>query len=152
MDNILPKGSSTPADFPEATWAVNALKGIVFAGAFCGMIAMGYIGDLLGRRMGMMTTLSLVVVGSLGSAIAPWLPAGAVYYALTVLRFVLGFGVVRVVCGVRRPSGAMGSGDAAGTFSTWHLSARAYKRARGCEGRLQGVPKWEAGAVCRGGC
>ena len=99
MDNILPKGSSTPADFPEATWAVNALKGIVFAGAFCGMIAMGYIGDLLGRRMGMMTTLSLVVVGSLGSAIAPWLPAGAVYYALTVLRFVLGFGVVRVVWG-----------------------------------------------------
>lgn len=109
LDTILPSSAPPPyADFPEKDWAKTALKGIVFAGAFCGMIAMGYIGDLLGRRVGMMMTLSLVVLGSLGSAASLWLPhrlptastagdAETVYLALTVLRFVLGFGVVRWV-------------------------------------------------------
>ena len=95
QDTAVKKG----ADFPEPLWASNVLKGIVFAGAFCGMIGMGYLGDLLGRRLGMMGTLALVVVGALGSSVAPWLqPPGSadpelVYIWLTAFRFILGAGV-----------------------------------------------------------
>jgi len=95
-DVQVPKGSG---DFPQPLWASNVLKGIVFAGAFVGMIAMGFLGDLLGRRAGMMTTLSLVVLGALASAASPWLmePGSsdpeAVYIWLTVFRFILGAGV-----------------------------------------------------------
>ena len=87
------------ADFAEPDWAKVALKGIVFAGAFLGMIGMGFVGDVLGRRMGMMATLALVVVGALGSCVAPWLVAPGspdpeiVYAWLTAFRFLLGAGV-----------------------------------------------------------
>jgi MFS family permease len=98
-DAAVKKGSGVHADFAEPAWASSVLKGIVFAGAFVGMIGMGFLGDLLGRRMGMMATLALVVVGALGSAVAPWLEAPgssdpeAVYAWLTAFRFVLGAGV-----------------------------------------------------------
>jgi MFS family permease len=71
-----------------------------------GMIGMGFLGDLLGRRAGMMATLSLVVVGALGRGRAPWLDSpgasddSAVYVVLSVFRFVLGAGVGR--CRVAR--------------------------------------------------
>ena len=88
-----------PLDFAEPDWAKQVLQGIVFAGAFVGMIGMGYLGDVVGRRLGMMATLSLVVVGALGSAGAPWLDSPsaaddtAVYVCLSVFRFLLGAGV-----------------------------------------------------------
>lgn len=94
-----PKTSVHPLDFAEPDWAKQVLQGIVFAGAFVGMIGMGYLGDVLGRRMGMMATLSLVVLGALGSAGAPWLDSpgsaddGALYLCLSVFRFLLGAGV-----------------------------------------------------------
>ena len=61
--------------------------------------ALGMSATALGRRMGMMATLALVVVGALGSCVAPWLVAPGtpdpeiVYAWLTAFRFLLGAGV-----------------------------------------------------------
>jgi len=93
---------SKSGDFAEPDWAKQVLQGIVFAGAFVGMIGMGYLGDVLGRRQGMMATLSLVVLGALGSSVAPWTnspphnddPSDKIVYVwLSIFRFILGAGV-----------------------------------------------------------
>jgi MFS family permease len=91
VPKVAPKGMSP--DFPEPTWAGDALKGSVFVGAFIGMIGLGYLGDLLGRRTGMLMTLSIVVISALGTAITPWLSIEYVYPVLTFARFMLGVGV-----------------------------------------------------------
>lgn len=80
-------------DFPEPTWAKYVLMGTVFAGAVVGMLTMGYLGDALGRRKALALTLSLTVLGSLGSAILPWGSAEMVYGIIAACRFVLGVGV-----------------------------------------------------------
>jgi MFS family permease len=80
-------------DFPEPTWAKYVLMGTVFAGAVVGMLTMGYLGDALGRRKALALTLSLTVLGSLGSAILPWGSAEVVYGIIAACRFVLGVGV-----------------------------------------------------------
>lgn len=33
----------------QASWVSSTLSGIVFAGAICGQLSMGYVGDLIGR-------------------------------------------------------------------------------------------------------
>lgn len=80
-------------DYPEPSWAAHALLGTVFAGAVAGMISMGYIGDHIGRRKGMVLTLSFVVVAALASALLTWGSSDSVYGVLALCRFVLGFGV-----------------------------------------------------------
>ena len=54
---------------------------------------MGYIADLLGRRLAMITTLSLTVFGALFSAILPWGSTSTVYAIISACRFILGVGV-----------------------------------------------------------
>lgn len=80
-------------DYPEPTWAKYLLMGTVFAGAVVGMLTMGYLGDAMGRRKALALTLSLTVLGSLGSAILPWGSAEVVYSIIAACRFVLGVGV-----------------------------------------------------------
>jgi PHS family inorganic phosphate transporter-like MFS transporter len=53
---------------------------------------MGYAGDILGRNTAMALTLSLVSVGALMSAVAPWGSASSVYAIIIVARFILGVG------------------------------------------------------------
>eukprot|EP00035_Acanthoeca_spectabilis_P023853 m.451240 g.451240 ORF g.451240 m.451240 type:complete len:448 (-) comp20118_c0_seq1:6-1349(-) len=79
--------------YPEPTWAKMALLGTVFAGAVCGMVFLGMIGDLIGRRAGMLLTLGLTVTGSLGAAVLPWGTDSSIYSVLSACRFVLGVGV-----------------------------------------------------------
>ena len=78
---------------PLQLWAKNTLLGAVFAGAMVGMVVMGSVGDVLGRRAGMLLTLSFVVVGALASALFSWGDATTVYTVITVARFFLGVGV-----------------------------------------------------------
>jgi MFS transporter, PHS family, inorganic phosphate transporter len=85
--------SSGPADYPEPAWAVKSLLAMVFTGSVVGMFTMGYIGDLLGRRIGMILTLSFVVVGSLGTALGAWGEPDSVYAVITFCRFLIGIGV-----------------------------------------------------------
>jgi PHS family inorganic phosphate transporter-like MFS transporter len=86
-------GSGLVSDFPEPAWAKLALVGAVFGGSFVGMIIMGYVGDILGRRVGMMTTLLFVVLGAVLSAAASTGSANDVYTTICGCRFLLGFGV-----------------------------------------------------------
>jgi len=91
---VLPdKTNGLSADYPEPAWAKFALVGAVFAGSFVGMIALGYVGDVYGRRAGMIATLALVVLGSAASASASWGPPENVYKIICAARFLLGVGV-----------------------------------------------------------
>lgn len=92
-DSVVTHEVEVTADFPEPHWATTALFGTVFAGAMLGMIAMGWVGDQLGRRAGMIATLAFVVAGALGSALLTWGSPDTIYGVLAVCRFVLGFGV-----------------------------------------------------------
>ena len=80
-------------DYTEPPWAKYALLGTVFAGAMTGMIGIGALGDALGRRLGMTTTLALVVAGALGSALLPWGDGDTLFGVLAACRFLLGVGV-----------------------------------------------------------
>lgn len=90
-DIVVTKTNALVPDFVEPKWASDGLKGSVFAGAFVGMISMGYLGDLLGRRTGMMTTLAIVVIAAAMTAFAPYLSSPWLY--LIIFRFILGIGV-----------------------------------------------------------
>lgn len=92
---VIPKDNTAGlvSDFPEPAWAHFALLGLVFVGAMIGMIGMGWVGDVLGRRAGMVLTLSLVVAGALASALLPWGPPEVLYSILCLSRFVGGVGV-----------------------------------------------------------
>ena len=86
-------GSSSSGDFPEPSWAQYTLLGTVFFGAVVGMLSMGYLGDVLGRRKAMLITLGLVVLGATGSGVFPWGSTGAMYAVITACRFLVGMGV-----------------------------------------------------------
>jgi PHS family inorganic phosphate transporter-like MFS transporter len=85
--------SSVSAYSPEPSWGKYTILGSVFSGAAIGMVIMGYIGDLLGNRAGMLLTLSFVVFGSLASALGTWGSPDILYGALAFFRFLLGIGV-----------------------------------------------------------
>lgn len=93
QDVVVQSGDALAPDYPEPGWTKFTLLGLVFAGSVVGMICMGYIGDLLGRRAGMAATLSLVVLGALASALLPWGEPETVYILLCICRFLIGFGV-----------------------------------------------------------
>jgi len=93
---VIPSDNTDPplvADYPEPHWATFVIMGVVFAGAAVGMVLMGWIGDVVGRRAGMLLTLSLVVAGALASALATWGEPPLLYGILAFSRFVLGVGV-----------------------------------------------------------
>lgn len=57
------------------------------------MWLMGFVGDRLGRASGMIITLSLSVVGALGSGLLSWGNNIALFSTISAFRFVLGFGI-----------------------------------------------------------
>jgi PHS family inorganic phosphate transporter-like MFS transporter len=80
--------------FTEPDWATYVLKGLVFAGSVFGMCVMGYLGDLIGRRKAMLTTLFFTVIGSLGCALFPWgYDDNVIFAVMSACRFILGVGV-----------------------------------------------------------
>lgn len=79
------------SQYPQPGWVKNTVLGAVFAGALVGMMCMGYLGDVIGRRRAMLLTLSLVVVGALFSALGSW--DEAVYPIIAIARFAIGVGV-----------------------------------------------------------
>jgi len=80
-------------DLPQPAWAKYTLLGAVFAGTIVGMVALGYVGDVFGRRAGMLASLSLVVAGTLASALLSWGPPDAAYGVVAFCRLVIGIGV-----------------------------------------------------------
>ncbi|KAL8271064.1 hypothetical protein Esti_005049 [Eimeria stiedai] len=70
----------------------GTIKMLSYAGAIAGMCIMGYLGDLVGRRLAMIVTLFLVAFGALGSAAFSWGTALSVTIIVGVFRFILGVG------------------------------------------------------------
>eukprot|EP00050_Salpingoeca_kvevrii_P017880 m.68958 g.68958 ORF g.68958 m.68958 type:complete len:506 (+) comp7784_c0_seq1:169-1686(+) len=80
-------------NIPTPAFADHLLLGAVFVGAIVGMLGFGFLGDVLGRWRAMMFTLSLTVIGALGSALLPWGSPNAIYGVIALCRFLLGAGV-----------------------------------------------------------
>ncbi|KAL8445141.1 hypothetical protein Emed_005836 [Eimeria media] len=76
----------------ESVVGNGTIKMLSYAGAIAGMCIMGYLGDLVGRRLAMIITLFLVAFGALGSAALSWGTALSVAILVGVFRFVLGVG------------------------------------------------------------
>ena len=77
----------------EPEWAKLALMGIAFAGAAAGMVIMGWVGDRIGRRRGMIATLAFVVAGALGPALFASGEADTFFLVICIFRVFLGFGL-----------------------------------------------------------
>eukprot|EP01064_Diplonema_japonicum_P008570 TRINITY_DN16026_c0_g1_i1.p1 TRINITY_DN16026_c0_g1~~TRINITY_DN16026_c0_g1_i1.p1 ORF type:complete len:500 (+),score=98.48 TRINITY_DN16026_c0_g1_i1:38-1501(+) len=107
-DSVIGSSESGSGDYPEPQWAKLTLLGAVFAGAVIGMLIMGYLGDLIGRRRAMQTTLSFVVFGALGAAFGPWGSANSIYAVLIAMRLLVGVGVGGIY-----PLSAVSSAEAA---------------------------------------
>jgi MFS transporter, PHS family, inorganic phosphate transporter len=80
-------------DFAEPAWADKTLLGMVFAGAVMGMVGMGYLGDVIGRRRALLLTLGFIIVGALGSGLFSWGADGTVYGVICACRILTGIGV-----------------------------------------------------------
>lgn len=76
----------------ESVLGNGTIKMLSYAGAIAGMCIMGYLGDLIGRRLAMVSTLFLVAFGALGSSVLSWGSALSVTVVMGVFRFVLGMG------------------------------------------------------------
>lgn len=76
----------------ESVVGNGTIKMLSYAGAIAGMCIMGYLGDLIGRRLAMVLTLFLVAFGALSSAVLSWGSALSVTVILGIFRFILGMG------------------------------------------------------------
>lgn len=74
-------------------WASPAMTSTVFAGSIVGMLGMGFLGDLVGRKQAMAITLSVAAAGSLLSAFGVFGAENVTYGLIAFWRFVLGIGV-----------------------------------------------------------
>jgi MFS family permease len=78
--------------FIEPEWAKKTLQGTAFVGTLFGMLFFGYAADRVGRRMGTLLTLTVLVVGSAGSALLSWGSPTALYAVVCAMRFCVGVG------------------------------------------------------------
>ena len=85
------RGEAGPPDYPQPPWAQQTLLGLTFAACALGMVALGWLGDFAGRRVGLLASLWVVLVGAVASALVPAAPSP--YAGLALARAVLGFGV-----------------------------------------------------------
>ena len=78
------------------TWATSSLSSVIFLGSIFGQLSLGYLGDAIGRNVGLALTLVFIIAGAFLSA-AAWdyetEPSTSVYVAIILSRFVLGVGV-----------------------------------------------------------
>ncbi|EPR61847.1 transporter, major facilitator family protein [Toxoplasma gondii ME49] len=79
-------------DASDTVVGSSTVKMLSYAGAIVGMCTMGYLGDLIGRRLAMILTLALVFIGALLSSICAWGDGVTVLVIMGVCRFVLGVG------------------------------------------------------------
>mmetsp|Transcript_81630 Transcript_81630/g.231459 ORF Transcript_81630/g.231459 Transcript_81630/m.231459 type:complete len:487 (-) Transcript_81630:175-1635(-) len=79
-------------------WATDIDSVAVYGGAIFGMITMGYLGDLIGRKPAMTIALSFVIFGALSSGLLTFdVGTNAFYQELGLYRFIVGCGVGGVV-------------------------------------------------------
>ena len=78
------------------TWATSSLTSVIFLGSVFGQLCLGFLGDAVGRGVGLALTLVLIIGGAFLSS-AAWdyetEPSTSVYASIILARFVLGVGV-----------------------------------------------------------
>lgn len=79
-------------DLFESVIGNGTIKMLSYAGAIFGMCIMGYLGDIVGRRLAMVFTLFLVALGAFGSSVFAWGSPLSVAIIIGVFRFLLGVG------------------------------------------------------------
>ena len=77
----------------QAAWVGPTVAGTVFAGAVVGQLAMGWLGDRIGRDPAMLLTLSVSACAAACSALLPSGSAASVYTTIIASRFILGNGL-----------------------------------------------------------
>ncbi len=88
----LPFLQSHPAFAPPG-WVHYVGLGTVFVGAVLGMLGMGYLGDVLGRKRAMVFTLCLQVAGAVACSLLTWGSVSTIYTVFCAGRLLLGIGV-----------------------------------------------------------
>jgi PHS family inorganic phosphate transporter-like MFS transporter len=71
----------------------SLINSTALAGAVVGQLSFGIIGDLLGRTSAWIVTLSLIIIGDLGSALTPEMNPKSIAIWLAFFRFFLGLGI-----------------------------------------------------------
>ncbi|KAA0157442.1 hypothetical protein FNF29_00018 [Cafeteria roenbergensis] len=85
---------ATRCETNPAFTAMGYIKTAALVGAILGQLIFGALADKLGRRVIFICTISMVIIGAIGSALVQGSPEdGGIYVQLTIFRFLLGFGV-----------------------------------------------------------
>ena len=79
--------------YPQSVDDTAGLGTAALVGAVFGQLIFGSLADKLGRRVIFVTTISLVIIGAFGSALAFDTPSSSIYSQLFFWRGLLGFGV-----------------------------------------------------------
>ncbi|KAH8056209.1 hypothetical protein JL722_7511 [Aureococcus anophagefferens] len=127
-------------DMPQETWVKTQDKSVIFIGCILGQFLMGYAGDLIGRTKALSLTLSLAVLGAVGSSLGPWGDITDVYTTIIAFRFVIGFGLGGVYPLSATKAAEAESGDAA-------ASTEAEKRADAIA-RSSSAFFWQGPGMC----
>ena len=127
-------------DMPQETWVKTQDKSVIFIGCILGQFLMGYAGDLVGRTKALSLTLSLAVLGAVGSSLGPWGDVTDVYTTIIAFRFVIGFGLGGVYPLSATKAAEAESGDAA-------ASTEAEKRADAIA-RSSSAFFWQGPGMC----
>lgn len=79
--------------YPQSKAQTSAISTAALVGAVFGQIVFGALADRLGRRVIFISTITLVIVGSLGAATSTESSSVSVYTQLCIWLAILGFGV-----------------------------------------------------------
>eukprot|EP01051_Picozoa_sp_SAG22_P015292 SAG22_NODE_1975_length_3221_cov_2.215247_4_plen_283_part_00 len=79
--------------FAQPKWVHYVGLGSVFVGAVLGMLVMGFLGDLLGRKRAMVVTLAIQVLGAVGCSLLTFGSVPTIYTVFCASRCLLGIGV-----------------------------------------------------------
>lgn len=90
VNNVLEKVYPDQAD----EFTISAITSSVVVGTLIGQLLFGMVADQLGRKLMFVTTMALVIVGTLGSSLLSWnVWIISVFFCLGVWRLILGVGL-----------------------------------------------------------
>mmetsp|Transcript_12612 Transcript_12612/g.20545 ORF Transcript_12612/g.20545 Transcript_12612/m.20545 type:complete len:362 (-) Transcript_12612:228-1313(-) len=74
-------------------WEKGVLAGISLVGTLCGQLIFGFLGDILGRKRAFILSSTLIMLASLGSALAYPIGSASIMVLLILWRGILGVGI-----------------------------------------------------------
>eukprot|EP00600_Ochromonadales_sp_CCMP1393_P004064 CAMPEP_0174994838 /NCGR_PEP_ID=MMETSP0004_2-20121128/23862_1 /TAXON_ID=420556 /ORGANISM="Ochromonas sp., Strain CCMP1393" /LENGTH=461 /DNA_ID=CAMNT_0016249127 /DNA_START=65 /DNA_END=1450 /DNA_ORIENTATION=- len=80
-------------DGDQADWVDGSADAVIFVGAVCGQLSMGFLGDYLTRNQALSITLLIAALAAFLSAVAPNGSPSSIYSTIIAFRFVIGIGL-----------------------------------------------------------